>query len=197
MRHFFCTWYRPPEVDLNWYPRISNPYCCDIQIWRCEWTQGKKWPKVNRGLKIVYYFTCVQHFSCRWYGPPEVDLNGYPRISNPYCRDIQIRTCEWTQGKKWPKVNRWLKIVNYFTCMRHFSCRWYRPPEVDLNWYPRISNPYCCNIQIRRCEWTQGKKMTQSKSQIKNSKLFYMYAALLLYVVQTPRSWFKWIPKDL
>ena len=72
--------------------------------------------------------------------------------------------------------------------MRHFSCRWYGPPEVDLNGYPRISNPYCRNIQIWRCEWTQGKKMTQSKSLIKNSKLFYMYAALLLYVVQTPRS---------
>ena len=120
--------------------------------------RAKKWPKVNRALKIVYYFTCMRHFSCRWYRPPEVDLNGYPRISNPYCRNIQIRTCEWTQGKKWPKVNRALKIVNYFTCMQHFSCRWYRPPEVDLNGYPRISNPYCRNIQIRRCEWTQGKK---------------------------------------
>ena len=74
------------------------------------------------------------------------------------------------RAKKWSKVNRWLKIVNYFTCMRHFSCRWYGPPEVDLNWYPRISNPYCRDIQIRRCEWTQGKKMTQSKSQIKGSK---------------------------
>ena len=84
------------------------------------------------------------------------------------------------RAKKWPKVNRQLKIVNYFTCMRHFSCRGYRPPEVDLNGYPMISNQYCCNIQIRRCEWTQGKKMTQSKSRIKNSKLFYMYAALLL-----------------
>ena len=50
-----------------------------------------------------------------------------------------------------------------------------RTPEVDLNGYPRISNPYCHDIQIWRCEWTQGKKMTQSKSQIKNSKLFYMY----------------------
>ena len=74
------------------------------------------------------------------------------------------------RAKKWPKVNRGLKIVNYFTCMRHFSCRWYRPPEVDLNWYPRISNSYCRDIQIRRCEWTQGKKMTQSKSQIKRSE---------------------------
>ena len=92
----------------------------------------------------------------------------------------QIRRCECTQAKKWPKVNRRLKIANYFTCMRHFSCRWYRPPEVDLNGYPRICNPYCHNIQIRRCEWTQAKKMTQSKSPIKNSKLFYMYAALLL-----------------
>ena len=36
------------------------------------------------------------------------------------------------------------------------------------------------DIHIRRCEWTQGKKMTQSKSWSKNSKLFYMYAALLL-----------------
>ena len=52
--------------------------------------------------------------------------------------------------------------------------------EIDLNGYPRISNPYRRNIQIRRCEWTQGYKMTQSKSPIKNSKLFYMYVALLL-----------------
>ena len=36
------------------------------------------------------------------------------------------------------------------------------------------------DIQIWTYEWTQGKKMTQSKSRIKNSKLFYMYAALLL-----------------
>ena len=81
---------------------------------------------------------------------------------------------------KWPKENRGLKIVNYFTCVRHFSCRWYGVQEVDLNWYPRICNPYCRDIQIRTCEWTQGKKMTQSKSLIKNSKLFYMYATLLL-----------------
>ena len=84
------------------------------------------------------------------------------------------------RAKKWPKVNHGLKIVNYFTCMRHFSCRWYGPPEVDLNGYPRICNPYYHDIQIWRCEWTQGKKMIQSKSQIKNSKLFYMYVALLL-----------------
>ena len=168
-------------------------------------SRATKWPKVNRRLKIVNYFTCVQHFSCRWYRPQEVDLNEHPRISNPYCCDIRIRRCEWTQGKKitesklwiknsklfymyaallsvggrdpqkliwidtqgsvthiamifkfrdvsgprakkWPKVNRGLKIVNYFTCMWYFSCRWYRPPEVDLNWYPRICNPYCRNI---------------------------------------------------
>ena len=93
---------------------------------------------------------------------------------------FKFRDVSGPRAKKWPKVNRQLKIVNYFTCMRHFSCRWYRPPEVDLNGYPRISNPYCHNIQIQRCEWTQSKKMTQSKSLIKNSKLFYMYAALLL-----------------
>ena len=87
--------------------------------------RAKKWPKVNRWLKIVNYFTCMRHFFCRWYRPPEVDLNWYPRISNRYCQDIQI----W----KWPKVNRRLKIVNYFTCMQHFSCRWYGPPEVDLS----------------------------------------------------------------
>ena len=122
----------------------------------------------------------MRHFSCRSYGPPEVDLNGYPRISNPYCCDIQIWRCEWTQGKKMTQSKSQIKNSKLFTCMRHFSRRWYRPPEVDLNGYPRISNPYCHNIQIWRCEWTQGKKMTQSKSWIKNSKLFYMYAALLL-----------------
>ena len=81
--------------------------------------------------------------------------------------------------------------------MRHFSCRWYGPPEVDLNGYSRISNPYYIDIQIRRCELTQGKKITQSKLRIKNSKLFYMYVALLLQVVGTPRSCFELIPKDL
>ena len=110
---------------------------------------------------------------------------------------FKFRDVSGPRGKKWPKANRQLKIVNYFTCMRHFSCRWYGPPEVDLNGYPRISNPYCRDIQIRRCEWTQGKKMTQSKSLIKNSKLFYMYAVLLLQVVWTPRTWFKWTPNDL
>ena len=44
------------------------------------------------------------------------------------------------------------------------------------------------DIQIRKCEWPHGCKMTQSKLRIKNSKLFYMYLALLLQVVQTPRS---------
>ena len=91
-------------------------------------------------------------------------------------------------AKNYPKLNRQLKIVNYFTCMQHFSCRWYGPPEVDLNGYQRISNPYCHDIQTQRCEWTLGKKMTQSKSWIKNSKLFYMYVALLLQMVRTPRS---------
>ena len=36
------------------------------------------------------------------------------------------------------------------------------------------------DIHIWRCEWSHGCKMTQSKSQIKNSKLFYMCAVLLL-----------------
>ena len=36
------------------------------------------------------------------------------------------------------------------------------------------------DIQIQKCEWSHGCKMTESKSQIKNSKLFYMYAVLLL-----------------
>ena len=44
------------------------------------------------------------------------------------------------------------------------------------------------DIQIQKCEWSHGCKMGQSKLRIKNSKLFYMYAALLVQVVQTPRS---------
>ena len=36
------------------------------------------------------------------------------------------------------------------------------------------------DIHIQRCEWSHGCKMTQSKLQIKNSKLFYMCAAFLL-----------------
>ena len=75
-------------------------------------------------------------------------------FENMRSQDIHIRRCEWSHGCKMTQRNCGLKIVNYFTCVRHFSCRWYRPPEVDLNGYPRISNPYCCDIQIRRCEWT-------------------------------------------
>ena len=36
------------------------------------------------------------------------------------------------------------------------------------------------DIHIPRCEWFHSCKMTQSKLPIKNSKLFYMCAALLL-----------------
>ena len=172
--HFSCRWNRPPQNDLNGYPRISNPYCRDIQIRRCQWTQGKKITQSKSQIKnsIVILHVC-EHFSCRWYRPPQVDLNGYPRISLTHIAAIfKFGDVSGPRAKKWPKVNRRLKIVYYFTCMWHFSCRWYRPPEVDLNGYPRISNPYCCDIQIRRCEWTQGKKMIQSKSTIKNSKLF-------------------------
>ena len=34
-----------------------------------------------KNSKLFYMYVAP-----RWYGP-EVDLNGYPRISNPYCRD--------------------------------------------------------------------------------------------------------------
>ena len=121
---------------------------------------------------IVYFLTCSYSISFL-----KMCDNTFENMRS---RDIQIRKCEWSHGCKMTQSKSPIIIVNYFTCMQHFSCRWYRPPEVDLNGYPRICNPYCCDIQIRRCEWTQGKKMTQSKSPIKNSKLFYMYAALLL-----------------
>ena len=39
--------------------------------------------------------------------------------------------------------------------------------------------------------------MAQTKSTIKNSKLFYMYVALVFYVVGMPRSLFELIPNDL
>ena len=39
--------------------------------------------------------------------------------------------------------------------------------------------------------------MAQTKSTIKNSKLFYMYVALVFLIVGTLRSLFELIPKDL
>ena len=95
-------------------------------------------------------------------------------------------------AKKWPKVNRRLKIVNYFTCMRHLSCRWYGPPKVDLNWYPRICNPYCHDIQIRRSEWAQSKKMTESKSSIKNSKLLGGLSLHLNHLIASRLANYDW-----
>ena len=121
---------------------------------------------------IVYFLTCSYSISFL-----KMCDNTFENMRS---RDIHIWRCEWSHGCKTTQSKSRLKIVNYFTCMWDFSCRWYGPPEIDLNGYPRICNPYCRNILIWRCEWTQGKKMTQSKSQIKNSKLFYMYAAVLL-----------------
>ena len=61
---------------------------------------------------------------------------------------------------------------------------WYLVCGADTKGYPRgwgagtdtwkcipkwVSNPYCRDIQIRKCEWWQGNKMTKSKSPIKNS----------------------------
>ena len=173
----------------------NHPRCLTAPIWF-----------VDTSALINQSITC--HLFCLWstnleirryayVGPPRNIIRGILWCLTHIAMIFKFRNVNGPMAAKWPKVNRGLKIVNYFTCMRHFSHRWYRPPEVDLNGYPRISNPYCHDIQIQRCECTQGKKMTQSKSWIKNSKLFYMYVALLLQVVQTPRSWFKWIPKDL
>ena len=79
--------------------------------------RATKWPKLNCQLKIVNYFTHVCDTSFVGIRDPQsVDLNSYPRISNPYCRDIQIRRCNWPQGPratKWPKVNQLLKRKPY------------------------------------------------------------------------------------
>ena len=79
---------------------------------------------------------------------------------------FNFRNVSGPRATKWPKLNCRLKIVNYFTCVQHFFSRWWGPPEVDLNWYPRISNPYCRDIQIRRCGWSQGYKMAKGKGVV-------------------------------
>ena len=188
------------------YAKIIGMFVCGAdpggggwgRHWGGGWTQGKKvtqsklWIK-NSKLFYMYVALLLQvvQTPSRWF---KMDTQG---SLTHIAMIFKFGDVSGPRAKKWPKVNRRLKIVNYFTCMRHFSCRWYGPQEVHLNGYPRISNPYCCDIQIRRCEWTKGKKITQNKLSIKNSKLFYMYAALLLQVAPTPSSWFKWIPKDL
>ena len=107
MRHFSCRWYRPPEVDLNEYPRICNPYCRDIQIRRCQWTQGKKMTQSKSPIKNSNYFTCMQHFSCRWYRPPEVYLNGYPRICNHIAAIFKFGGVGGPRVTKWPREREW------------------------------------------------------------------------------------------
>ena len=160
-------------MDLNWYPRISNPYCWDIQIQRCEWSQGykmtqnklhvcctsfvggrdpqkvfwidtqgslthiveifnftdvsgsrvTKWPKVNWLLKLVNYFTCMQHFFVgsrdpqKWIG---IDTQG---SLTHIVKIFKFADVSGPRVTKWPKVNCLLKIVNYLTCMLHFFCR--------------------------------------------------------------------------
>ena len=47
-------------------------------------------------------------------------------------------------------------------------------------YYNTFENMRIRDIQIGKCEWSHCCKMTQSKSRIKNGKLFYMYAVLLL-----------------
>ena len=48
-----------------------------------------------KNSKLFYMYVAVVFLIV---GTPEVDLNGYPRMCNPYCRDIQIWKCEWSKG---------------------------------------------------------------------------------------------------
>ena len=50
--HFFCYFYRPPKVYLNWYPRICNPYRWDIQLCKCQWTQAYQMAQSESQIKI-------------------------------------------------------------------------------------------------------------------------------------------------
>ena len=45
-------------------------------------TQSKSWIKNS---KLFYMYAALARVGGTL---PEVDLNGYPRICNPYCRDI-------------------------------------------------------------------------------------------------------------
>ena len=121
---------------------------------------------------IVYFLTCSYSISFL-----KMCDNTFENMRS---RDIHTWKCEWSHCCKMTQSKSWIKNSKLFYMYVTLLSRWYGPPEVDLDGYPRISNPYCRDIQIWRCEWTQGKKMTQSKSWIKNSKLFYMYVALLL-----------------
>ena len=64
--------------------------------------------------------------------------------------------------------------------MRHFSSRWYRPQKLICIDTQGSLTHIAVIFKFGDVSGDQGKKMTQSKSRIKNSKLFYMYVALLL-----------------
>ena len=76
---------------------ISNPYCPDIQIWKCEWSQGYKMTQNKLPIKNSKLFYMYAALFCWQQGPPEVDLNLYSRICDLYSRTIKFCRCEWAE----------------------------------------------------------------------------------------------------
>ena len=146
---------------------MCNPYCQDIQIRRCEWSQPTKWPKVNRLLKIVNYFTWVRHSLVHsWESQKLIWIDTQGSLTH-IVEIFRFGNVSGDRGNKMTKRNRRLKIVNYFTCVRHSLLYIVGTPKSWFEWNTQGSVTHCQDIQIRRCEWSQTYQMAQTKSTIK------------------------------
>ena len=100
LRFQYCFWLFT-DVDIFFMCKMFLSFSTDVYVIFCYWNILMKWMDfifichwhifvwkifydfntafdylvmlTYRRLKIVNYFTCMQHFSCRWYRPPVVD----------------------------------------------------------------------------------------------------------------------------
>ena len=87
-----------------------------FKFWDVSGPRATKWPKVNRWLKIVNYFTHVCGTSFIGSRDPQLLIWIDTQGSLTHIVEIfKFGDVSGPRATKWPKVNRWLKIVNYFT----------------------------------------------------------------------------------
>ena len=97
----------PPRNIIRGILWCLTPIAMIFKFGNVNGPMAAKWPKVNRGLKIVNYFTCMRHFSCRWYRPPEVAFHGIDTQGSltHIAMIFKFRNVNGPMAAKWPKVN--------------------------------------------------------------------------------------------
>ena len=133
-----------------------GPWVKGFKWWVCVSIGGHGWKGLGMGVwALAMGEGSVGMVVWDWLGPWVKGFRGWVCVSigGHGWKGLGMGVCVWAMGEGSVGMGVW-------ECLN---------PYIHLNWFPRISNPYCRDIQTRKCEWSQGYKMTQTKLPIKNS----------------------------